>query len=221
MLLAIDTATKIISVALHDGTTLIAEQTWRAGNRHTTALAPTVQQMLVACDATMSDLSALAVATGPGSYTGLRIGVAFAKGLALVNDLPLVGMTTLDITARAQPQYKSGAALIAVVQAGRGRVMVQAYRWNRGEWRGRGESRLLDWPSLIETIDGQAIITGEIDADGREQLAALEHVTIAPPAHRLRRAGFLAEYAWEQIRAEPEADFNAVNVLPIYLQTPE
>ncbi len=225
MLIAIDTATKIMSIALHDGHTVLAEQTWQAGNRHTTALAPTLQAMLGACGVTIQDISAVAVATGPGSYTGLRIGVSFAKGLAAARNLPLVGMTTLDIIAKGQPQYTSGTGLIAVVQAGRGRVMVRAYRWHKGGWHSRTEARLLDWATLISTLDGAAVITGEVDDDGRAALVDVAQVTIAPAAWRLRRAGFLAEYAWEQIRTteaetgEAAQTFAAVNVLPIYLQT--
>src|SRR5690606_20526166 len=103
MLLAIDTATRSLSLALHDGDTVIAEQMWRTGNRHNALLAPAIQQMMDVCDVTMQDITAIAVTTGPGSYTGLRIGVAFAKGLAAVNNLPLIGVSTLDMLAAGQP----------------------------------------------------------------------------------------------------------------------
>ena len=123
MLLAIDTATRIMSLALHDGDTLLAEQSWNTRNRHTVELAPAVLNMLNSLEMSVADLAGLGVSIGPGSYTGLRIGVAFAKGLAAAHRLPLVGVTTLDTLAAAQPHHQSGMGLIAVVQAGRGRKM--------------------------------------------------------------------------------------------------
>lgn len=217
MLLAIDTATKFMSVALHDGDALLGEQTWLAGNRHTTTLAPTIADMVKACEVKLSDVNAVAVAIGPGSYTGLRIGVSFAKGLASAKKLPLIGMTTLDMTVKSQP--KSDQDLLAVVQAGRGRVIVNKYQWRADGWQTEHEPRLLEWGDAVAWIDAPTLVTGEIDSDGREALANIADVTVIAPAFRLRRAGFLAEYAWEQLRQTGDlAQFDALSVLPVYLQ---
>src|SRR5690349_5628742 len=117
MLLAIDTATKQISLALHDGQTVAAETTWLSDNFHSTELAPQVALLLRRAGRDAAGLSGIAVAIGPGSYTGLRIGLGFAKGLALAQNLPLVGVPTLDGLMRAQPPH-AGPAL-ALLQAGR------------------------------------------------------------------------------------------------------
>ncbi|MFW5748950.1 MAG: tRNA (adenosine(37)-N6)-threonylcarbamoyltransferase complex dimerization subunit type 1 TsaB [Chloroflexota bacterium] len=228
MLLAIDTATRELSIALHDGDTLIGEYSWLAGNRHTTALAPALNSLLDACNTPVDELSALAVATGPGSFTGLRIGMSLVKGLAAARKLPLVGASTLDILAFGQPFYQSGSGLIAVVQAGRGRIIVNSYRWSKGRWNSRSEPRLMEWEDLLATIDGPAYITGEIDTDGMEAITAVQQanesaaqINVAPPANRLRRAGYLAEHAWEQLRAagEDRSAFDPAKVLPVYIQT--
>lgn len=216
MLLAIDTATKFLSVALHDGDMLLGEQTWQAGNRHTTALAPTIAEMVKACEVSLSAISAVAVTIGPGSYTGLRIGVSFAKGLAGARKLPLIGMTTLDMTVQAQPA--SDHDLLAVVQAGRGRVIANKYRWSAEGWRTESEHRLAEWADVVTWIDAPTLVTGELDALGREALADVPDVTIVSPALRLRRAGFLAEYAWGQLRATNDPKrFDALSVMPVYL----
>lgn len=217
MLLAIDTATKFMSVALHDGDTLLAEQTWRAGNRHTTTLAPTIAEMIADCELTLSAVSAVAVAIGPGSYTGLRIGVSFAKGLAAARQLPLIGMTTLDMTVKSHPQ--SDHDLFAVVQAGRGRVIVNKYQWQGDAWHSDHQPRLLEWGDAVAWIDAPTLVTGELDQEGREALANLPDVKIVSPALRLRRAGFLAEYAWEQLRQSSDTTrFDLLTVMPVYLQ---
>ncbi len=220
MLLAIDTATQIMSLALHDGRKLLAEQTWHTANNHTIELAPAIQAMLRRCELTFSDLDTLAVSTGPGSYSGLRVGVALAKGLAAAYQLPLVGVTTLDTLAAGQPYYQGG--LIVVLQAGRGRVIVARYQWRKGRWGNRGEPQLMDWDSLFASIDGPAYLTGEINDDGHEALEQAQAkdipVTLVPSAYRLRRAGFLAEEALTRLNAD-KTGFEAAKLVPIYIKT--
>lgn len=224
MLLAIDTATRQISLALHNGKRLIAEQTWESDNNHTIQLSPAVKALLALHDLTINDLTELAVSIGPGSYTGLRIGVALAKGIAAARSLPLVGITTLETLAIGQPYYQSGAGLITVVQAGRGRAVVQTHKWRKGTWASRAEPQLMTWDEVIESMDGPAYITGEIDDKGFETLKAAQEnnvpITIAPGAHRLRRAGFLAESAWEKLRsATDKSVFDPAKLVPVYVKT--
>lgn len=222
MLLAIDTATRIMSLALHDGHNLLAEETWHTANNHTAELAPAIRRLLERCELSMDDLKALAVAAGPGSFTGLRIGIALAKGLASARRLPLVGVSTLDIVAAAQPQY-TRHALVAVVEAGRGRIIAATYRWDKHRWVNRGESRLMDWPTLLANIDGPAFIAGDIDEEGRTALddaqASGAPIQITNSALRLRRAGFLAEIALEQLGEAGAAAFEPALLAPIYVQT--
>ncbi len=217
MLLAIDTATRLMSLALHDGDNLIAEHSWQTLNHHTLELVPAIQFMLKNCAVAITDLTAIGVSIGPGSYTGLRVGVATAKGIAAANQLPAVGVSSLDILAAGQPDYQSGVGLIAIVEAGRGRVIVQSYHWRRGRWNSRTEPRILNWEELIESVDGSAFLTGEISEEGRKTVRAAQArgipVKIAPPVYRLRRTGFLAELAWEQLSFE-----DVSTLFPIYLK---
>ena len=97
MILAIDTATRWTGLALHDGTSIIAEMGWQAINTQTIELSPAIAEMWRRTNTTATQLKGIAVAIGPGSYTGLRVGVAVAKGLALANGTPLVAVSTLDI----------------------------------------------------------------------------------------------------------------------------
>jgi tRNA threonylcarbamoyladenosine biosynthesis protein TsaB len=220
MLLAIDTATQVMSLALHDGRNLLAEQTWHTANNHTVELAPTLRQLLKRTGADMDDLKVLAVSTGPGSYSGLRIGVALAKGIASARRLPLVGVSTLDTIAAGQSHYQS--SLIVTVQAGRGRVIVGRYQWRRGRWGQRGEPQLMTWETLFASIDGQTFLTGEVNETGYQALLVAQEkgvpVTLAPAAFRLRRAGFLAEEAWARFNAD-RGGFPAAKLVPFYIKT--
>jgi tRNA threonylcarbamoyladenosine biosynthesis protein TsaB len=218
MLLAIDTATRQISLALHDGASVVAESTWRTTDNHTMELAPNTALMLKRAGVEPGQLRGIAVALGPGSYTGLRIGLGLAKGLVLAHNLPLVGVPTFEILLRALPPRDE--RVIAVIHAGRGRVSAQAYCWGKRGWTPEGEMRVVDWASLAADIVEPSFICGEVDAAGMEHLRKLKvKVALASPAQSLRRAGYLAEIGWERLRASAVDDPNTL--APLYGGQPE
>lgn len=217
MLVAMDTATDTASLALHDGFRVRVEYTWESARRHTVELVPALVAALNQVGLGAEHLSAVAVTRGPGSFTGLRVGLAVAKGLALARGLPLVGVPTLDVLAAAQGQDRR--SLCAVLQAGRGRICAAIYRWREGEWRAQGEPSLTTWAALVQATTSPTLFCGEIDVTGAQTLAALgELALLAPAATRLRRAGFLAEIAWRRLNRD-EAD-DPATLTPIYLQYP-
>ncbi|MBL8163898.1 MAG: tRNA (adenosine(37)-N6)-threonylcarbamoyltransferase complex dimerization subunit type 1 TsaB [Anaerolineae bacterium] len=221
MLLAIDTATQVMSLALHDGRSLLAEQTWHTANNHTLELTQGIHQMLARCGVDIAQVTALGVSVGPGSYSGLRVGVATAKGIAAVRGLPVIGVSALDTLAAAQP-HVTQSSLIAVVQAGRERIVVGRYQWRKGRWGARGTMQLMDWETLIASVDGAVHVTGEVNEGGYEALRAAQErgvpITLTPAVYRLRRAGFLAEEAWTRYHAAPSG-FPADRLVPIYIKT--
>ena len=109
MLLALDTSTSQLGLALYDGERLLAERLWVSKVRHTVELAPAVEQILQQSGLALSALTALGVALGPGSFTSLRVGLAFAKGLAFSLTLPLIGISTLAILAAPLTPTKDSA----------------------------------------------------------------------------------------------------------------
>ena len=118
MLLAVDTSTAQVGLALFDGVQVAAEMVWHSRQHHTVELAPALAELLARTGIKMTDVQALGVAIGPGSFTSLRVGLSFVKGLSLARRLPVIGIHTLDIIAAAQPISK--LPLAAVLQAGRG-----------------------------------------------------------------------------------------------------
>jgi tRNA threonylcarbamoyladenosine biosynthesis protein TsaB len=216
MILAIDTATRATSVALHDGHQVTAEMTWLTENYHTVELAPTVAGLLDRVGVRPADLAAIALAKGPGSFTGLRIGMSFAKGLALSSSppLPLIGVPTLDIITVAQPRVLG--RLCAVAQAGRGRVNAGFYRQGPEGWEAEGDPVIVNWDDLLPLLEGPTQVCGEIDRAGYERLQTLgDRVMIASPAASLRRAGFLAELARRRLALG--AVDEAATLAPLYL----
>jgi tRNA threonylcarbamoyladenosine biosynthesis protein TsaB len=178
-------------------------------------LAPAVHDLMARAGISARDLTAIAVVQGPGSYTGLRIGMSLAKGLALAQTLPipLIGFPTLDVLAAAQPHTVD--RLIAVAQAGRGRINAGRYAWNGAEWESMAPSILTTWAALMESLDGPTQISGEIDSAGRDLLAAAgDRAIVARADQALRRAGVLAELACRQLSDDPAGDPAAL--VPVY-----
>jgi tRNA threonylcarbamoyladenosine biosynthesis protein TsaB len=215
VLLAIDTATKSIGLALHNGSELLAEHFWVTRGYHTVELAPEIALMLRRAHRSVADLTAVAVAIGPGSYTGLRIGMALAKGLVLAHNLRLLGISTLDIIARSQPP--SELSMFTVIQAGRKRISGVWYEVGSHGWEVQGEPVNLTWAELVSLIDRETIICGEVGNTGRTALEEVELVHITPPALSVRRPGILAELAWERMRSGELDD--PATLTPIYLKS--
>jgi tRNA threonylcarbamoyladenosine biosynthesis protein TsaB len=221
MFLAIDTATRIAGLALYEPDTgrILGEEMWYTVNNHTVELMPRLVRMMDQHHLSPEDLEGLAVSLGPGSFTGLRIGLGMAKGLALARKLPLVGIPTLDIVA--QPHKAQRLPIWAVLQAGRGRICVAHYHHGRGPWRRQGDYQLTTFEALCGQIKEPSLICGEIGAADAELLR--QHlgliITIASPASSLRRAGYLAELGWDRL-AQGDVDDAAV-LSPIYLHDPQ
>jgi tRNA threonylcarbamoyladenosine biosynthesis protein TsaB len=214
MILAIDTATQYAALALYTQDGVYAEESWFAGRNHTVELIPRLGRMLNAANLTPANLTALAVSLGPGSFTGLRIGLAAAKGLALPHNLPLVGVPTLEIVS--YPLRAGGLPVWAIAQAGRGRILAGCYAQVDAQWQPLAEPGLTTFEALAGQIKEPALCVGEIDENAAKILWQQSHRSahVVSPAARLRRAGFLAEIAAERLKAGYQSD--AAGLAPIY-----
>lgn len=214
MLLAVDTSTRQMGLALYDGAQVIGESLWHSRHYHTVELAPAVADLLSRSGLKIDALEALGVALGPGSFTSLRVGVAFIKGLALARHLPIIGVPTLDIVAAAQPVRE--VPLAAVLQAGRSRLALAWYKAGENGWTSEGSAVVTTVDELADTINKPSIVCGELTADERQRLARKRvNVLLASPAACVRRPAVLAELAWERWQAGASDD--AASLAPIYL----
>lgn len=129
MLLAVETSGTQGSIAIFDGQTLHFERILSAvGTRHAQTLPAEVADALNACHLKPSDIRAVAVSIGPGSFTGLRVGVTFAKTFAWLNDAKLVAVDTLRAIAQQVPQEIE--FVTTIVDAQRSEFFAATYRWN-------------------------------------------------------------------------------------------
>lgn len=218
MLLALDTSTQYVGIALYEGAQVIGEVVWRTQNHHTVEVAPALQDLLNRCGVCPADLKAIGVALGPGSFTSLRIGLAIAKGLALASKIPLIGIPTFDILTAAQPVQDR--PLVVVLQAGRGRLAVGWYQAKGSRWESQSDPLVMSAEELAESIQSPTLVCGELSAAERVTLARKRRlVVLASPAASLRRPSYLAELAWKRWRSNQVDD--PISLAPIYLSTSE
>lgn len=190
MLLALDVASSICTVVLFDpaGETVLAEKVWRSRRRQTEETLPAVAEVLAQAGAVMDDVGILAVTTGPGSFTGVRIGISVVKGIALGLKEPprLIGLPVLSVTAaRFVPLAAPGADVWAVLQAGRGRF----------NWAAAPDDDPLWLPAAADHCAGQAgalvaalraagrpvWLVGELSSALRQAVQGLAHVRCIDP----------------------------------------
>jgi tRNA threonylcarbamoyladenosine biosynthesis protein TsaB len=217
MLLAVDTSTTQMGLALYDGAQVLGEYAWRSGQRHTVELAPAVADLLTRCAVTMDDVKVLGVALGPGSFTSLRVGLALVKGLALSRHIPLIGIPTLDILAHAQPA--SELPLAVALQAGRGRYALGWFKSSSKQWQAQGEARVVTLEALLAEVQSPAVMCGEFTAEVRQKIMLNENVQLVAPANSIRRPAVLAELAWARWQNGDVDD--AAALAPIYLHVAE
>jgi tRNA threonylcarbamoyladenosine biosynthesis protein TsaB len=217
MLLAVDTSTAQVGLAIYDGSQVIGEYAWRSKQRHTVELAPAVFALLTRCGLTMDNIRALGVALGPGSFTSLRVGLSLVKGFALARGLPLIGVPTLDILAAAQP--RSRLPLMVAIQAGRGRLAAGWYKWSKGSWQAKGPARVITVKALMDEVKTPVNLCAELTAEERQVLAENTDIQLASPAQSLRRPAVLAEQAWTRWQAGDVDD--RASLAPIYLHVAE
>jgi tRNA threonylcarbamoyladenosine biosynthesis protein TsaB len=218
MLLAVDTSTAQVGLAVYDGAQVLGELTWRSKQHHTVELAPAIAELLRRSGISMQEVRALGVAIGPGSFTSLRVGLSLVKGLALACDLPLVGIPTLDIYAAAQPASK--LPLLTAIQAGRNKLAVGWYKHGKRGWQAQGAARVIASEVLMDEIKSPTLVCGEFADEERQRLAKDElNVKLLSPAGSVRRPSVLAELAWARWQNGEVED--EASLAPIYLHATE
>jgi tRNA threonylcarbamoyladenosine biosynthesis protein TsaB len=213
MELAIETSTRYASVALSLDGHVLQEATWRAGQNHSVELAPAVQRLLEAAHAAPADLKAVFVAKGPGGFSALRVGMSFAKSLAVALRVPLVTVGTLDI--EAAPYRGLGLPVWAVLDAGRARWYAARYPEGHAAEAPDGVAyRVLTTDELAAEVRAPALLCGEDASKAAEAMP--QGVVVASMAPPTRRAGTLARLAYARLSRGSVDD--PVTAQPLYLR---
>ena len=218
LILAFETTAKACSVAIHDGQKLLAESYQNSGLTHSQTLMVMAQELLKVCGKTSADVSHLAVAAGPGSFTGVRIGVSAAKGFAWGAELPVYGVSTLEAMARWLGIMDGH--ICCCMDARRNQVYNAIFLADGGSLERLCEDRaiaLADLKEELEHIDGPIYLVGDGAALAYKNLSADIPELILPPEHcRHQRASGVALAAIEAMNRGESADGAALQ--PNYLR---
>ena len=220
MLLAIDTSTSYASIALVDQQRVVVELSWDVGQRHSAELFERLDWLFATGRTAPAMLDGIAVATGPGSFNGVRVAVTTAKTLAFAHGLPLYGHSTLDVIAWGQAAAQS--PVWALLEAGRGQLYAAEYRSPSESpigWAPVRGYRILTPGELGEAIGQPVLFCGEWREETRVAIsAAVGRRARFAPAWGNRRAIWLAQLALARaVNGSPDA---AAVLEPLYLRRP-
>lgn len=217
-LLALETSTPAGGAALLDGGRLVGESRLNIALTHSERLMAVVDRLLQDCGWEARHLDALAVSIGPGSFTGLRVGVATAKGLALALDLPAAPVPTLDALAATLPF--ADAPVCPLLDARKGEVYVSLYRWS-----GAGMARQWDYLALppaeaATRLEAPVIVLGDGVAACLPFLSCLgAGLRVAAPVHSLPSPAVVGELGHAILVAG--GGIPADRLAPLYLRPSE
>jgi tRNA threonylcarbamoyladenosine biosynthesis protein TsaB len=218
LILAFETSAKAGSVALYENGKLLAESYQNTGLTHSQTLMVMAEDMLKAAGKTVTDVTAVAVAEGPGSFTGVRIGVAAAKGFAWGGQIPCCGVSTLE--AMAVSLGADSGHVCACMDARRNQVYNALFLARGGKLERVSEDRAIALEELkgeLEHIEGPIFLVGDGASLTYKTLSGEIPGLILPPEHRIhQRAVGVAILAAEKIAAGEPCDGNALT--PNYLR---
>jgi tRNA threonylcarbamoyladenosine biosynthesis protein TsaB len=221
LILALDTATLVSSVALATADRLVAELTLQTKKTHSELLMTHIAQIIEMSGTTKEDLTAIAVSIGPGSFTGLRIGLSTAKALAYALQIPVIGVPTLAALAYACPF--PGAMLAPMMDAQKGNIYEALFSWQDGDLREIRPARIVALaPALAELagMERPVVALGEGAVMYSEQIAKQAgSLVTAPPHIVMPRAGSVAMLGQKLL--QDGVQHNVMSLEPLYIRRAE
>ncbi len=217
MELSIDTSTRSSSLALSKEGKVVAEMNWHTKQDHTAELIPNMVHLLDHCKADIQDIKAITAAKGPGTFNGIRVGLATTKGLSFALGIPLLGISTLE--AMAFPYTPLGMPVCPILTAGRKELATALFHIRNGSTERIAPEHISTVDALCDSITEQTIFCGEIGTELSDKLKShLGDKAIIINDSVLRLAGCLACLGWSRIELE---DFDDPSTLqPLYLKRP-
>jgi len=215
IVLAIDSSADLISVALLRDREPLAERSLRVPRPRSEGVLAVVDGVLADAEVALDAVALFAVATGPGSFNGIRGGIATAEGLALALNRPVVGIPTLD--AIAYGHIGRASSLLAVLPAGRGDYYTATYEGSLESWRRRGAYSVGPLLEALADLPADALVCGHLREDA-EPVVARRGLRRAPRFAELPRALAVGALAveWEAT----EGFDRAASLTPLYLRRP-
>ena len=217
--LAIDTSTPALSLAFGEDGEITAEYNLSLKARHSALLVPIIKELLERCGTDFGEIGAFALSIGPGSFTGLRVGVATVKGLTFGNAKAIVTVPTLDVIAFNSAGCKD--LVCALTDAKQNKVYAAMYLWKGERLLRRSKDMLLPLDGVLKKIRRPALFIGDGVRIYRDRIK--EHLgkkaSFAPRNLWNPRAGAVLTLGWERLARGETVDCNSL--VPVYLYPKE
>ena len=219
-ILAVDTATRCCSAAVQVGGRLAAETVVRSDRTHSEHLLGMIQEVLKLAGLTVQAIDGMAVSIGPGSFTGLRIGISTIQGLALAGGIPCVGVSSLEVLACAGLPWPQD--IWALMDARKGEVYAGRFREREGCLEPLAPEQVRPLEAVLGAVDSPHLFIGDGAERYQDRIRSTlgELARFAPPERNFPRAGTLARIAQPRL-AESAGAFDAGLLVPSYLRQPE
>ncbi len=214
----IDSAGDTISIALVSDGVVAAEQTWRGGMARSRFLAPALQRLAEQSGFALAGTQIVCVCTGPGSFNGIRAGMATAIGLAVGFSVPIYGCGALELLAF--PHADRAPAQRAVIPAGRGAFYSALFGTRGGRWRRVGPYTIGSLSDLVAESPAKCLWCGPLAGAVEDELAGLlgGRKRLVEAAHNVRRASYMLTIALSAAEAGDKG--SAACLTPLYLRRP-
>ena len=217
-ILGIDTSSMAASVAVIEDNKLICEYTINTKKTHSQKLMPMIENMLGLSDLNVREIDAIAVCEGPGSFTGLRIGMATAKAIAHVNDIPVIGVNSLE--ALAANMNLCDKKICSILDAQRNQVYTGRYQYEGTKLVEIKEIGIQQIDELLEELahsGEQLILVGEAVYKYEDKIREISNIEIPAASNNVTKAGSLCSVA--KVKFDEGKDiFDCYTVNPLYIR---
>ncbi len=217
-ILSIDTSSNNCSIAVVSEKAMLGEININYNLQHSVLLMPLIEELLTRLDLKPDELDAIAVSTGPGSFTGLRIGLSAVKGIALGSNLPIYATDALSILAYGV--FGFSGILVPMVDALRGGYYTGMYTFKDGKLITLMEPTILALDEVKEKLvneENEILILGDIiDKKPEDELIFKAHVSLAPSSLNIPKASNIPYLLWDRITSGESDDIHSL--VPVYMR---
>ena len=217
-ILGIDTSSNASSVSVIEDNKLICEYTVNTKTTHSQKLMPMIENMLSMSGVNIKEIDAIAICIGPGSFTGLRIGMATAKAISHVNNLPIIGVNSLEILAGNMNLYDK--KICSILDAQRNQVYTGRYKFENGSIVEIQPVDVVEIENLLEEIskdNDEWILVGEAVYKYEDKIKEIKNIDIPAPSHNVTKASSLCSIAMEKYNNNVDIH-NCYDINPMYIR---
>ncbi len=216
--LGIDTSSNATSIAVIEDNKLICEYTVNTKTTHSQKLMPMIENMLKISEINVNDMDMIAICQGPGSFTGLRIGMATAKALSHVNNLPIVGVNSLELLAGNMDL--SDKKICSILDAQRTQVYMGQYKFENNKLVEIKSVDVVEIDELLEELKSsneEWILVGEAVYKYEDKIKEIQNIYLPAPSHNVNKASSLCTIAMNKYNQNIDV-YDCYTINPVYIR---